>query len=418
MLRISLFVALLVCTQANAKSLVGTWQGNHGADRLVFIIERASDGNLRGKIHELGIDTGLAIVSAVQVDGKSVKFDVDDWPAGFEGKLLAGENTMAGNWITGQGAAPITFERATTQTAWPVDSSSHKTSFVSVERNVQLEVLDYGGKGPPLILLTGLGNSAHVFDTFALRFVEKHRVFAISRRGYGASSRPEPSAENYSAVRLGEDVIAVMDALKIEKPVVAGHSIGGSELSYLATRHPERVAGLVYLEAAYGYALFSPDAWGQNVTISEVRAKLEQLFTATPSELRLLVADIESAVPNLLSDLHTWRDAMDGAPDTPRSRLSAGDRRRQVISTGGLKHTSLEGPVLAIMGVSAPCKTNCESLGLMTQARIERQQIAAFERAVPQARVVKIVGGSHLIFASHEDDVVREMNSFMDELER
>ena len=38
-------------------------------------------------------------------------------------------------------------------------------------------------------------------------------------------ARPEPNATNYTADRLGEDVLAVIDALNVRKPVIAGHSI-------------------------------------------------------------------------------------------------------------------------------------------------------------------------------------------------
>lgn len=47
------------------------------------------------------------------------------------------------------------------------DPSPHTTQFVTVDTDVKLEVLDWGGTGQPLVLLTGLGNTAHVFDDFA-----------------------------------------------------------------------------------------------------------------------------------------------------------------------------------------------------------------------------------------------------------
>ena len=59
----------------------------------------------------------------------------------------------------------------------------------------------------------------------------------------------------YSADRLGDDVLAVLDALKLNRPVPAGHSLGGEELSSVGSRHPERVAGLIYLDAGYAYEL-------------------------------------------------------------------------------------------------------------------------------------------------------------------
>ena len=48
------------------------------------------------------------------------------------------------------------------------DLSAHASRFVEVGDNIKLEVLDWGGKGRPLILLPGLGDTAHVFDKFAL----------------------------------------------------------------------------------------------------------------------------------------------------------------------------------------------------------------------------------------------------------
>ncbi len=120
--------------------------------------------------------------------------------------------------------------------------------FITVENNVKLEVLDWGGSGRPLVLLAGLGNTAHIFDKFAPKFTATYHVYGITRRGFGASSSPSPSgAATYSADRLGDDVLAVIDALKLNRPVLAGHSLGGEELSSIGSRHPGKVAGLIYL---------------------------------------------------------------------------------------------------------------------------------------------------------------------------
>src|SRR5688572_947713 len=72
-----------------------------------------------------------------------------------------------------------------------VDPASHRVQFVRVSEDVQLEVLDFGGSGRSLVLLAGLGNTAHVFDEFAPKLKALGHVYAITRRGYGASSRPE-----------------------------------------------------------------------------------------------------------------------------------------------------------------------------------------------------------------------------------
>src|SRR3979411_925579 len=79
------------------------------------------------------------------------------------------------------------------------------TRMITVERGVSLEVLDWGGSGRPLVLLAGLGVDAHAFNNLAPQFTTHHHVYAITRRGFGASSKLPPSITNYSAERLGED---------------------------------------------------------------------------------------------------------------------------------------------------------------------------------------------------------------------
>src|SRR6266849_1947102 len=131
------------------------------------------------------------------------------------------------------------------------DPSPHTSRFVTVEKGVRLEVLDWGGSGKPLVLLAGGGDTAHVFDDFAPKLMPSFHVYGITRRGFGESGF---SPEGYGADRLGDDVLAVLDSLKLIRPVLVGHSLGGEELSSLSTRHPTRIAALVYLEAGYPYA--------------------------------------------------------------------------------------------------------------------------------------------------------------------
>jgi hypothetical protein len=57
-----------------------------------------------------------------------------------------------------------------------IDSTSHTVQFVAVENNVKLEVLDWGGSGRPLVLLAGLGDTAHVFDKFAPKLTGAYHV--------------------------------------------------------------------------------------------------------------------------------------------------------------------------------------------------------------------------------------------------
>ena len=147
-----------------------------------------------------------------------MRFASDLFRAHYEGTLSEDGNTITGQWFgprTPGSSLPLDYHLATGADKWPQDPSPHKVQFVTVDDNVKLEVLAWGGTGRPLVFLAGLGNDAHVFDKFAPKFTPAYHVYGITRRGYGASSKPEPAGGNYSADRLGDDVLAVIDTLKI-----------------------------------------------------------------------------------------------------------------------------------------------------------------------------------------------------------
>jgi alpha-beta hydrolase superfamily lysophospholipase len=101
-----------------------------------------------------------------------------------------------------------------------------KVQFIEAEPGVELEVLDWGGTGRPVVLIEGLGSTAHTFESFAADLSRSFRVYGITRRGYGASSAPMPTSSNYSAERLGDDVIGVLDSLQLKSPILIGTHSG------------------------------------------------------------------------------------------------------------------------------------------------------------------------------------------------
>src|SRR5262249_5181460 len=132
------------------------------------------------------------------------------------------------------------------------DKSQHTVRFVTVAPNVDLEVLDWGGTGEPLVLLTGLGDNAHVFDGFAYQFIHRSHASGSPRRGFGRSSQPPPapppSPSGYDLDTRARDDIAVLDALNIPRAIFIGHSIAGTEMFKLAAAYPDRVQKFVTLD--------------------------------------------------------------------------------------------------------------------------------------------------------------------------
>jgi len=127
-----------------------------------------------------------------------------------------------------------------------VDTTQHKIHYVEMEDNIKLEVVDWGGKGTPLVFLAGLALNAHTFDPLVSSFVDSYRVIGITRVGHGKS---ESRNENYSTARLAKDIITILNKMNIENAIFAGHSFAGGELNHLGRHFPERVKGLIYIDA-------------------------------------------------------------------------------------------------------------------------------------------------------------------------
>ena len=166
---------------------------------------------------------------------------------GILGGLVAGALLGRTAWreTTTPARSVATPERVTSD-ACRLDASGHAVTFVTVEPGVQLEVLDWGGTGETIVLLTGLGDNAHVYDQFAYQLNDRFHVIGITRRGFGRSSRP---AGGYDVATRARDDLAVLDRLNIRAAGFIGHSVAGTEMNELGAAHPERVKKLVYLDA-------------------------------------------------------------------------------------------------------------------------------------------------------------------------
>jgi len=128
-------------------------------------------------------------------------------------------------------------------------SPSPPDQFITVN-GVRLQYVDWGGTDDMILLLPGLGDDVHRFDSFAPRFTDAFHVVGFSRRGQGSS---DTSSSRYDTETLVEDIRQFLDSMHIERVDLVGHSIAGVEMTRFAALYPNRVRHLVYLDAAYDY---------------------------------------------------------------------------------------------------------------------------------------------------------------------
>lgn len=121
--------------------------------------------------------------------------------------------------------------------------------------------IEQRGSGPVnLVLIPGLACDWRVFDALMDRNKDRYRMWAVTLPGFGGSSSPPlpKDAKLTDLVWLNNAEAAILKALddqKIEKPYIAGHSMGGHIAMRLALRHPDRVRGVIAID---GLPLFPP----------------------------------------------------------------------------------------------------------------------------------------------------------------
>ena len=289
---------------------------------------------------------------------------------------------------------------------------------VTVAPKVSLEVLDWGGTGEPVVFLAGLGNSAHVFDDFAPQFTDRFHVLGITRRGYGASSQP---ASGYGSARLAADIKAVLDTLHLTRVVLVGHSIAGDELTKFGSTYPDRVAKLVYLDAAHDRTGLPALFLNAPIPASPPMLAAD---SASPAAARAYMARAngmlvpEAEVRAIAVFGPTGRYLRDVTPDSIRVAI--------VAAVEHPAYAKIAVPALAFYAVADSAQDLVSWYAALDSAgRVAAEKVFAvftpfarsareqFQREVKQGRVIELHGAHHYVFISNAAEVAREMRAFL-----
>jgi pimeloyl-ACP methyl ester carboxylesterase len=283
-----------------------------------------------------------------------------------------------------------------------IDKSPHRSAFVEGD-GVRLNYLDWGGSGPPLVMIHGIANSPHIFDDLAPLLTDHFRVLAYARRGHGQSDAP---AGPYDSEVLVSDLRHLLDNLGIERAYLLGWSMGGDEITEFAGRYPDRVEKLVYLEGGYDWS--DPKFFGPFMDI-------------------LAVNSADPAVLRSLGDLRTWyhaawvgsdvqwtsaleaflRDAVridDNGAVSPVPSVKVFEALLHTLGTWRRDYTKVRAPALALYG-TAFFPMDCSDVVLAQKLReFERNVMQPFRRAsmdrirreLPNVRVEEISDRNHM----------------------
>jgi pimeloyl-ACP methyl ester carboxylesterase len=105
------------------------------------------------------------------------------------------------------------------------------------------------GRGEPLVMIMGLGGDQSAWKHQVSAFKTHYQVITFDNRGVGKSDKPKGS---YSPTLMAEDTIHLMDFLKIDKAHILGMSMGGLIAQEVAINYPERILKLI-LASTFAY---------------------------------------------------------------------------------------------------------------------------------------------------------------------
>ena len=154
------------------------------------------------------------------------------------------------------------------------DTSTASLKVVAVN-GVQLHYQETG-TGPPVVLIHGALDDYREWSPQIRPFSEHYRVVAYSRRYNYPNDNPETA--DHSAIVEARDLASLLDALKLERPVVIGHSLGGMIAAEMACVAPAALHKLVlinpfgvWLDERCGFANAFWGKWGQSLQSTQDR---------------------------------------------------------------------------------------------------------------------------------------------------
>lgn len=267
---------------------------------------------------------------------------------------------------------------------------------------------DHAGDGPAYVLMHGFPDHVGIYDELVPHLVAAgRRVVAFDFLGFGRSELRPGSVASFAQQR--DDLKAVVDALRLGQVVPVAHDASGPAAINFALDHPERVASLCILNAAYDDA--DPVLWPELITLfaTPALAALSQSIAGDPTQFGWLLAwqqkrfgdslpapqraHFETGMGRLIADHFSRKPG----PGPAFVRLAAGFFEELARNTARIDELGrLDRPVKVIWGEFDPYITVDAANRLASR----------FARAS-----VRLLPGGHWIQSDRPADVAREMLS-------
>jgi DNA-binding SARP family transcriptional activator/pimeloyl-ACP methyl ester carboxylesterase len=269
-------------------------------------------------------------------------------------------------------------------------------------REITLHVVEWPANGPTIVALHGVGAGAYVFSALAERLQPDIRVIAMDLRGRGYSDKP---ASGYGLVHEVDDVLQLIVALGLERPILLGHSSGGTICTFVATR--TSLGGIVLMDATIGDRAFTENAIAHLAPVLDKQTK--ERFADLEQYIKLYRAQRE------MSD--EAERMLDRFMYFNLARLPDGTYRRRLLTQAvveewaSLASADTLGELSRVRCPILICQSLRPWLGGLPY--YDEGTVVAQLRAAPKAELVKAANSHHVSLPRDpEPNVVAAIRSF------
>ena len=296
----------------------------------------------------------------------------------------------------------------------PDQMNSNTTNSVNLQ-DIPLEKVHVGdidvrykmfGKGDPILLIQGVGGSMDNWEPSILRnLATNHTVIVFDNRGVGNTTI---GTEPYSIKLLSNDTAGLMDALKIQKANVLGHSMGSMIAQQLALTHPEKVNRLLLISSTCGGKEGIPNSPEDLELGKKFLNSMVNNTSIEPQEVKAVIS---------LSFGPTWIKQhpgfLDTIPTNPKDLLPSGMNPDTYIQQNNAvqnwKSPNWSGVCNQLTKITQPTLvlTGTEDVTV-----VAANSLIIAER-IPGAWLVQMKNEAHLIPSQYPDEVSEILNTFL-----
>jgi pimeloyl-ACP methyl ester carboxylesterase len=204
---------------------------------------------------------------------------------------------------------------------------------IRLSSGVELEYAEQGDlTGVPVLLLHGFTDSRHSYEWVLPYLPSSLRVFAVSLRGHGNSSK---TARRYYPEDFAKDIAGFMEQLKLKPAVIAGHSMGSTIAQCFAVNYPALTRGLV-LSASF--ADYNRPAVGEfKKLIDELKDPVDTAFINEFQKSTLVKSIPGGQLDLFISEsrkvpAHVWKGVAEGWSHSDyRKKLESVDKPALIV---------------------------------------------------------------------------------------